>query len=139
MDRDLQWLLDAAAIRELTARYNRAFDDGDGDTFAACFVEEGAMDVAGGFEVRGRDDLAEMCRRTPYGVVHVTVDPTIEVDGDSAVQDVTVLVLQRPKPDAPADARLSTLQRSGRYHDELARTAEGWRFVRRSAALDGGM
>jgi len=80
-----------------------------------------------------------MCRRTPYGIVHVTADATVEVDGDRAVQDTTVLVLQRPKPDAAPEERISTLFRTGRYHDELLRTDEGWRFVRRSASLDGGM
>jgi len=130
-------LLDRAQIRELTARYNRAFDDGDPDGFAATFIEEGVMEVEGTFSVSGRDGLAEMVRHTPYGVVHVTVDATVEVDGDKAVQDVKMLVLSRPGPDAASGAR-TTLTNSGRYHDELVRTADGWRFTRRTAVLDGG-
>ena len=137
MDDDVRWLLDRAQIRELTARYNRAFDDGDPDGFAATFIEEGVMEVEGTFSVSGRDGLAEMVRHTPYGVVHVTVDATVEVDGDKAVQDVKMLVLSRPGPDAGAGAR-TTLSNSGRYHDELVRTADGWRFTRRTAVLDGG-
>lgn len=139
MDDELRWLADRTRIRELTARYNRCFDDGDAEGFAETFTEDGVMEVAGGFEVRGRDGLAQMCRRTPYGVVHVTVDATVEVDGDRAVQDVTIMVLQRPKPDAAPDERRTTLERSGRYHDELVRTPDGWRFSRRTASLDGGM
>jgi uncharacterized protein (TIGR02246 family) len=138
VDDDLSWLLDQARIRELTARYNRCFDDGDPDGFAATFTEDGIMEVEGTFSVSGRDALAEMVRRTPYGVVHVTVDATVEVDGDSAVQDVKLLVLSRPGPDAPADARRSKLTSTGRYHDELLRTSDGWRFTRRTAYLDGG-
>ena len=138
MDRDLQWLLDWTAIRELTARYNRCFDDGDTDGFATTFTEDGAMEVAGGFVVEGRAGLAEMCRSTPYGVVHVTVDATIDIDGDCATQDVTVLVLARPAPDAVADARNTRIERSGRYHDDVVRTADGWRFARRTVTLDGG-
>ena len=137
MDADVQWLVDRARIRELTARYNRAFDDGDPDGFAATFIEEGVMEVEGTFSVSGRDGLAEMVRHTPYGVVHVTVDATVEVDGDKAVQDVKMLVLSRPGPDAASGAR-TTLTNSGRYHDELVRTADGWRFTRRTAVLDGG-
>jgi uncharacterized protein (TIGR02246 family) len=137
MDDDVRWLLDRAQIRELTARYNRAFDDGDPDGFAATFIEEGVMEVEGTFSVSGRDGLAEMVRHTPYGVVHVTVDATVEVDGDKAVQDVKMLVLSRPGPDAASGAR-TTLTNSGRYHDELVRTADGWRFTRRTAVLDGG-
>ena len=139
VDAEVAWLVDRTRIRELTARYNRCFDDGDTEGFAATFVEDGVMEVAGGPITTGRAALAEMCRHTPYGIVHVTVDATVEIDGDKAVQDVTLLVVARPAPDAPADAKSARLQRSGRYHDELVRTAEGWRFARRTATLDGGL
>lgn len=139
VDPEVRWLLDRAQIRELTARYNRCFDDGDPEGFAATFTEDGVMEVGGGFTVSGRDALADMCRRTPYGVVHVTVDATVEVDGDRATQYVTILVLSRPTPDAEPDARRSTIERTGRYADELVRTTGGWRFAKRSAVLDGGL
>ncbi len=138
MDAEVRWLIDRARIRELTARYNRCFDDGDPDGFAATFTEDGVMEVEGTFRVQGRDGLAEMVRHTPYGVVHVTVDATVEVEGDRAVQDVKLLVLARPGPDAAAGAK-SKLTNSGRYHAALVRTADGWRFTHRTAVLDGGM
>ncbi len=97
------------------------------------------MEIVGGPATTGRAALAEMVRRTPYGIVHVTVDAVVSVDGDRAVQDVTLLVVARPAPDAPPDKRHSRLQRTGRYHDELVRTPEGWRFARRSVTLDGGL
>jgi len=136
---DVAWLVDRTRIRELTARYNRCFDDGDPEGFAATFTEDGVMEVVGGPTTSGREALAEMCRRVPYGIVHVTVDATVEVDGNRAVQDVTLLVVARPAPDTPAHAKSSRLQRSGRYHDELVRTPEGWRFSRRTAIMDGGL
>jgi uncharacterized protein (TIGR02246 family) len=139
VDDDMAWVVDRARIRELTARYNRCFDDGDPDGFVACFSEDGSMAIDGGPTMTGRPALAEMVRRTPYGIVHVTVDATVEVDGDRAVQDVTLLVVARPGPDAPPDKRRSRLQNTGRYHDELVRTPEGWRFQRRTATLDGGL
>ena len=139
MDPQVQWLIDRAQIRELTARYNRCFDDGDPEGFADTFTADGVMEVPGGFTVSGRDALADMCRRTPYGVVHATVDATVEVDGDRATQYVTVLVLSRPKADVEPDERRSSLARTGRYRDELVRTPAGWRFTKRSAALDGGL
>ena len=138
MDADVRWMLDRAQIRELTARYNRCFDDGDAEDFAACFTEDGVMEVPGTFEVRGQQGLADMVRHTPYGVVHVTVDAIVTVDGDTAVQDVTLLVLARPGPDAPAGTA-SRLTNTGRYHDELVRTPDGWRFTKRRATLDGGV
>lgn len=136
---DVRWLIDRTQIRELTAHYNRCFDDGDTEGFAATFVEDGVMEVSGGFEVKGRQELAKMCATTPYGVVHVTTDATVSVDGDTAVQELTVLVLQRPKPDAAPEERTTELFKSGRYRDELVRTPEGWRFARRTATLDGGI
>ena len=139
VDSEVAWMVDRARIRELTARYNRCFDDGDADGYAATFTEDGVMEVAGGPSTKGRAALAEMVRRTPYGIVHVTVDATVEIDGDRAIQDVTLLVVNRPPHDAPRDERLSKVQRSGRYHDELVRTADGWRFEHRTAILDGGL
>ena len=138
-DADLSWLVDRTRIRELTARYNRCFDDGDAAGFAATFTEDGVMEVVGGPVTKGRDALEAMVRHTPYGIVHVTVDATVEVDGDRATQDVTLLVVNRPAPDAARADRRSTVQRSGRYHDELVRTGAGWRFARRTASLDGGL
>jgi uncharacterized protein (TIGR02246 family) len=137
VDADVRWLLDRTQIRELTARYNRAFDDGDPEAFVATFTEDGVMEVTGTFEVAGRDGLAEMVRHTPYGVVHVTVDATVEVDGDRAVQNVTMVILSRPAKDAAPGAH-SKLSNTGRYRDELVRTADGWRFARRTATLDAG-
>jgi uncharacterized protein (TIGR02246 family) len=139
VDADVRWLLDRTQIRELTARYNRCFDDGDPEGFASTFTEDGVMEVDGAYETRGRPGLADMVRHTPYGVVHVTVDATVEVDGDRAVQDVKLLVLSRPAPDAPPERRQTVLTNSGRYHDELVRTSEGWRFARRTAFLDGAL
>ncbi|MHB8329737.1 MAG: nuclear transport factor 2 family protein [Acidimicrobiales bacterium] len=139
MDDEVRRLIDSTQIRELTARYNRCFDDGDAEGFADTFVEDGVMEVTGAFTVSGRQALAGMCRHTPYGVVHMTVDATVAVDGDRAVQDVTVLVVNRPKPDAGPDERRSTLERTGRYHDDVVRTADGWRFARRRVTLDGGV
>jgi len=138
VEADVRWLVDRARIRELTARYNRCFDDGDPEGFAATFTEDGVMEVDGTFSTSGRAALAEMVRHTPYGVKHVTVDATVEVDGDAAVQDVTLLVLARPGPDAPAGTR-AKLTNTGRYHDELVRTSDGWRFAHRTAFLDGGL
>ena len=138
-DHDVRWLVDRARILELTARYNRCFDDGEAEPFADLFTEDGVMAVDGGPTTSGRAALAAMCRRTPYGTVHATVDATVEVDGDRATQVVTLLVLQRPASDAPPDQRRSRLTRTARYTDELVRTEAGWRFARRSVVLDGGL
>jgi uncharacterized protein (TIGR02246 family) len=133
VEQEVGWLLDRTKIIELTARYNRCFDDGDVDGFVDTFTEDGVMEVTGSFTASGREALAEMCRHTPWGTMHVTTGTTVEVDGDHAVQTVTLVVLSRPagKGDVPK------LVGTGRYVDQLTRTGDGWRFAKRSATLDG--
>lgn len=137
MDVDAQnrWAVDRSLILDLTARYNRAFDSGDAEGYADLFTADGVMEVEGGPRFEGRDALAAMCANTQAAIRHVTTDPVVTVDGDTAVQEVTLLVVARPA----AGQHGSTLQSSGRYVDDLVRTAEGWRFARRRATLDGGL
>ena len=133
VEQDVGWLLDRARIIELTARYNRCFDDGDVEGFAGTFTDDGVMEVTGSFSASGREALADMCRHTPWGTMHVTTSNTVELHGDHAIQNVTLLVVSRPvsKGDVPK------LVGTGRYLDELTRTDDGWRFQKRSATLDG--
>ncbi|HEY1854023.1 MAG TPA: nuclear transport factor 2 family protein [Solirubrobacterales bacterium] len=119
-------------IRELTARFNRAFDDGDAAAFAGTFTEDGALEFDGGaFSRRGREALSEFVAESAYGNVHITTDAIIEVDGDRARQRCTVLLAWRRK-----DRTRVLFQLTGRYDDELERLPEGWRFKRRVAELD---
>jgi hypothetical protein len=74
-----------------------------------------------------------MCASVPWGVMHVTVDPIVTVDGDTATQDVTLLVFSRPS--GPGEKpRISS---TGRYVDILVRTPDGWLFSSRQCTLDG--
>lgn len=130
------WSEDRARIVELTARYNHAFDRGDVDAYTACFTPDGVMEVDGGPRYEGAAALGEMCRRTPTGtIMHVTTDAVVEVDGDRATQDVTLVVVGLP---AEPGGR-TRVQAAGHYRDELVRTAEGWRFAHRRARLHGGL
>jgi uncharacterized protein (TIGR02246 family) len=124
-------VLDHLAIRELTARYNRAFDDVDSEAWADTFTPDGVMDYGGGAPISGRDALVKMSQATGYGVVHITTDPIIEVDGDRATQRCTVIIANRSQ----ARDRVG-ISMTGRYEDELVRTPDGWRFKRRRAILD---
>jgi uncharacterized protein (TIGR02246 family) len=133
VEQEVSWLIDRTKIRELTARYGRCFDDGDAEGFAATFVEDGEMAVGTRPPTKGREALAEMCRTVPFAVLHATVDPIIEIDGDRATQRVTVLVYQK----AADRSEKPQLTATGRYEDELVRTPGGWLFERRTAFLDG--
>lgn len=130
----IQALMDRIEIGELTARYNRCFDEQDAEAWAEVFTEDGGLAIVGGQTVRGRDDLRSMCRATGYGTVHMTTDPVIVVDGNRARQSCTLILGRRT-----ADPKSSRFALTGRYDDELVRTAEGWRFANRVITLDGDL
>jgi ketosteroid isomerase-like protein len=121
---------DWIAIRELTALYNHSIDDGDAATFEQLFTEDAVVTfrnpVSGDRVISGRSEIAAMANRPPGQLVHATTDARIEIDGDAATQ-VCTLLLTRLTPGTGAS--------SGRYTDELVRTADGWRFSRRTADL----
>jgi hypothetical protein len=62
--------------------------------------------------------------------VHMTMDPIIEISGDTATQECSLLLITR------APRRGITAAFTGRYSDELVRTADGWRFARRVVHVD---
>jgi uncharacterized protein (TIGR02246 family) len=127
-------LADRVAIAELTARYNRAADDGDGEAFAADFTEDGVFEVFGlknPFRYEGRAALAALAlEREPQGQLHVTSDFVVELDGDRARQTCTLVHTRRP-PSRDLEPR----RMHGRYEDELIRTDHGWLFARRTLSI----
>jgi ketosteroid isomerase-like protein len=127
----IQAIEDELAIRALTARYNHAFDDGDAEAFADCWTDDGRMihEVAGSHG--GREAFLESCRLYDGQVVHMTSDAIIEIDGDSATQDCSFVVFTRAK-----DRSSNEYFMTGRYVDELKRSAVGWKFHRRRTKRD---
>jgi uncharacterized protein (TIGR02246 family) len=129
LDAALRLVEDRIAIRELVARYNRAIDDAHAEDFAHCFVEDGCFRVGtGGPVVAGWERLAAMSRAAGIRRVHMTTDPVISVDGDTATHVCTALIGNRQADRAPGSTKWTS---TGRYHDDLVRTADGWRFVQR--------
>jgi uncharacterized protein (TIGR02246 family) len=121
---------DIVAIQQLLARYNTAADSGDGAGFAATFTEDGEA-VNGARTAKGREALAaignSVATNVP-GIRHWVNNHVIDVDGDHASATVYVTAIQ-----VGADRKVLT---TGRYADELQRTAEGWRFARRTFTAD---
>jgi hypothetical protein len=128
--RDLAWVLDYIAIRDLSARYNRFAEVGDGERYADCWTEDGELDLVGSQVFRGRQELAGVGAAGAL-TTHITTDPLIEVDGDVARQ-TSRLITTYKAPDRSANEFVGT----GIYTDELRRTADGWRFHRRRVDLD---
>jgi ketosteroid isomerase-like protein len=109
---------DRDEILQLMYRYNHAADSGDTEAYADTFTDDGVFDFRGS-EVTGRENLKGLMAGVS-GTRHVTANPVIEVDGDTATLRAYVLVF-----------RGTTLSRVGDYDDELVRTPAGWRFSRR--------
>ena len=106
---------DQLAIQDLAARYNFAIDTGDGDAFAAAFVENGALNAAGQV-TEGRPALA---------------DVVIDGDGNSATLKAYLqLSIMSGEP------AQSTVLAIGGYDDTLSKEDGTWRFVRRTFTMD---
>jgi ketosteroid isomerase-like protein len=127
-------------LRTLYA-YGHAIDAGDEDRWVDCFTADGRFSASGrdraklGFDVRGREDLADFVsrhtRRPDVFHQHVVVEPLVEVDGDRATCVSYFLVLMRHE-------RAVHVRAFGRYEDELRREADGvWRLHHRHANIDG--
>jgi uncharacterized protein (TIGR02246 family) len=130
-DEALRRLADRIEIAELSATYNRAIDDLDAPTVADLFTEDGVFDLGKGRPREGRESIRALVERIPYGTVHATTDAVISIEGDEATQVATLLLCKRQR-----DRAATSYWLSGRYHDELRRTDEGWRFAGRRAELD---
>jgi ketosteroid isomerase-like protein len=121
---------DIVAIQQLAARYNQSVDRGDGDAFAATFVPDGVSVTPGG-EVRGRDALADLgssLARSVPGIRHWINNHVVDIDGDHA--DGTMYLIAFGGEDG------HTILAAGQYTDQIRRTPDGWRFVRREFVPD---
>lgn len=131
---DLQQLADKLEIGELVARYNMAVDDGEADALVALFTDDATVTFAPSQgdprQLRSREEIRSLGERAPGQQVHFCSDAVIEVDGDRATHVCSLLVL---KPTGEGSAAAVTNR--GRYHDELVRTADGWRIASRTARL----
>ncbi len=124
---------DVLAIQKLIADYNFAVDDGDGDAFAALFVEEGSLDS--GFGVtKGVDALREFGGTVPTmipGPRHIATNVSIDGDGDTATARLYLQMFGTGGGSAETKLIIS-----GRYEDTLRRENGAWRFVDRKMIPD---
>jgi uncharacterized protein (TIGR02246 family) len=124
---------DQLAIQGLSARYNFAIDTGDGEAFAAAFVENGVLDAAGQV-TEGRAALAEYARafagsvRAPRHVVSNLV-----LDGDGKFATLKAYLQLSIMSGEPPQ---STVLAIGGYDDTLSKEDGTWRFVRRTFTMD---
>lgn len=128
---------DRDGILTTFARYCQAIDDRRGDDVAAQFTDDGVWTTPGA-TYRGHDEILAYARSLPPyppdgKIKHITVNPVIEVDGDSATAVSDFIVMQQ-RPGVGG-----TMYRGGRYHDRLVKKDGRWLLAERihdSAAWD---
>jgi hypothetical protein len=112
---------DIEAIKQLTARYNRAFDSTDVGGYLATWTEDGFFERSNaGRSYQGHEELRELVSTFPVDGRHVTSDFIITVDGDRAESSSHLMYLDREQG--------FSVVMFGIYADEVVRTDEGWKF-----------
>ena len=121
---------DLVAIQQLYARYNTAIDTGDGQTFAHCFVPDGTFDPGNGVQ-EGREAIAAFAENTHKAMPlmrHNATNVVADGDGQKATGSA-FLIGYLAGPDHKVIV-------TGRYHDTLVKTDEGWQFTERNFRPD---
>lgn len=132
LKRDVQYLLDRAAIVDCVAAHARGCDRHDVELLASTYLDDG-VDVHGA-TVNAGPDYATWANAvhaaTSQNHLHNITTHTCEIDGDEAHAESYVLVtLLTP------DASTATVM-CGRYIDRLERRDGRWRIAVRRATVE---
>lgn len=152
---------DEHRVREVLARYVRALDRRDGKTQGALYTDDA---IVQSFTKTGPDSYEPVTPPMIGGAAvayavdnyvaphpeggsshHVTADPVVEVDGDTAHLNAQFIVFKiqshpRPADGWPSDAfgaqaTLTPIE-SGYYDLGLRRTGDEWKIIRHDVLLD---
>ena len=123
--KQLQWLLDRAALSDLLNEYARCVDDKDWEGFAALFTATGALEVAGvrldGDRLIAAGEIIADYDRTH----HVSTNHAIHITGDRATAHARVIAIHVRDGQAPSVHG----DMGGEYTCSMERTRDGWRFT----------
>ena len=121
---------DHLAIRELAARYNRAFDYGNPEAWVECFTEDGSFEMGSKKLAAGHTDLLAFAKKMipTMKVKHCTTDAIVEVDGDTGTHDAYLILIDCGDKVSVAN--------SGRYIDAVVRVNGEWKFKQRVVDID---
>lgn len=128
-------------VRDTYARYNHAGDRGQLKQLSSCFIEDGILEVKGGFTARGRreivaalTDIAPRIARTdtpPLGAHHI-------VRHYVANLLFTSVCPERIETQAYFVVfQVDAVDHWGRYRDVLVPVEDRWLFAHRRVSVDG--
>ncbi len=121
---------DRLDILELCARYNRTVDAGDVEGWLSVWTDDGVFETPFG-TFKGKEALRNFMKfymSTSRGNRHVSVNPVVQGDGDSATLACDLLLVRTPG--------MPSLLATGTYADTRHKAGGAWKFKRRKLALD---
>lgn len=124
---------DRLDILDLYGRYAQTIDFGDAAGWAACFSSDGVFKTPAN-ELVGTEALTAMVANQPAtskGQRHFMSNIVLSGDGATA-QGTAYLQLTAP----PKEGEPRAIAATGVYRDQLAKTADGWRFTRRDISIE---
>jgi hypothetical protein len=123
---------DIVNIQQLVARYNFAFDSGDGEVFASCFIADGRFDYSADRRIEGHERLRDFpAIGAGLGQIRHIVSSFL-IDGDAG-QAKSRCYCQVYAIDGKGSAFVMS---QGVYEDGLTKTDDGWRFTERRYVAD---
>ena len=121
---------DTIEILQLYSRYCTAIDTGDGEGFGACFVPDGIFDN-GINVIEGQEGIAEFAAQTHSAMPGLRHNATnVVVDGDGRTARGSAFLIGYV-----VNGGFNVIV-TGRYDDELTKSADGWRFTHRVFKAD---
>ncbi len=137
---DVETLVAAEAIRRLLAEYCHTCDDGRFAEFAQLFCADATFEVMGMVHA-GRDAIAGFMvqaqppeRRGKHVISSSVIDVDAAAGRATAVTDYLFLAPVEASQVGEGEHAMYgefTITSSGRYHDEVVRDGDRWRFARR--------
>jgi len=138
--KDIQYLLDRAAIHDLLVRYFQGLDRCSHDQVRSCFTDDIRAHYDARAPINGIEQLMSTFRtfkRIAKGEMKVSTHFMGNLNfgrlEDDAAETETNAIAFLVEPGKPADL---VSMRSLRYIDRMRRTKEGWRISERIHTLD---
>jgi hypothetical protein len=126
----VRWLRDRELIKDLYARYAYGIDSADMDLVRSVFHPDCV--VVGTLEQGSLRDYLEGIEEGVLmydATMHFKGNQYVEINGDSGFVETWVIGYHMEAPGSPIDS----LELALRYKDEVARTDDDWKIIRREA------